>query len=139
MLPGGIFVIEMAHPDTIWRDNLPNLWQSKSTDTNLFHNTPYTEVDVLFGSEDDPFDWISQQWLVTTRLNIQEDGQPTRVIEHHHPHRWYMAQELQALIDLSGAFEKSWWYGNMIVPPPALDNTPQSDRMVVVLRKAGGR
>jgi SAM-dependent methyltransferase len=135
LLPGGIFVIEMAHPDTIWRDSLPNMWRSRSTDSDLFTGEPYTEVDVLFGSADDPYDWITQQWLVTTRLTIREAGQPEYVVEQHHPHRWYLAQELRALIDLSGAFSQAWWFGNMAVPPPALDNSEESDRMIVVLRK----
>jgi SAM-dependent methyltransferase len=135
LLPGGVFVIEMAHPDTIWRDSLPNLWLSRSSDSDLFKDEPYTEVDVLFGSADDPYDWITQQWLVTTRLTIREEGQSERVVEHHHPHRWYLAQELKALIDLSGAFSETRWYGNMVVPPPALDNSEASDRMIVVLRK----
>lgn len=135
LLPGGIFVIEMAHPDSIWRDNLPTIWQSRSTDSDLFIGEPYTEVDVLFGSADDPYDWITQQWLVTTRLTIREAGQPERVVEQHHPHRWYGAQELKALIDLSGAFSQTWWFGNMTVPPPALDNSDESERMIVVMRK----
>jgi SAM-dependent methyltransferase len=135
LLPGGVFVIEMAHPDTIWRDRLPNTWVSKSTDSPYFVDEPYTEVDVLFGARDDPYDWISQQWQVTSRLTIHEAGQSPRVVQHQHPHRWYLAQELRALIELSGAFSQAWWYGNMIVPPPPLDNSPASDRMVVVLRK----
>lgn len=135
LLPGGIFVIEMAHPETIWRDNLPNVWIARSTDTPYFRDEPYTEVEVLFGAADDPYDWITQQWLVTARLIVREAGQPERVIEHRHPHRWFQAQELRALIDLSAAFSHVWWYGNMVVPPPPLDNSPASDRMIVVLRK----
>ncbi len=135
LVSGGVLVIEMAHPETIWRDNLPNEWVSRTTDTPYFRDGPYTEVDVLFGAADDPYDWITQQWLVTARLTVREAGQPERVIEHRHPHRWYQAQELRALIDLSGAFSQTWWYGNMVVPPPPLDNSPASDRMIVVLRK----
>lgn len=135
LVPGGVFVIEMAHPDSIWRDNLPNVWVSKSTESPYFDGEPYTEIDVLFGAQDDPYDWITQQWLVTSRLVIREDGLPPRVVEHQHPHRWYLAQELRALIDLSGAFSQVWWYGNMTVPAPPLDNEPDSERMMVVLRK----
>jgi SAM-dependent methyltransferase len=135
LLAGGIFVIEMAHPETIWRDSLPNLWHSRSTDSDIFKDEPYTEVDVLFGKADDPYDWITQQWQVSTQLTIREAGLPERVVAHQHPHRWYLAQELKALIDLSGAFSQVWWYGNMVVPPPALDNSEASDRMIVVLRK----
>ena len=135
LLPGGIFVIEMAHPETIWRDSLPNTWLARSTDSTIFRDTPYTEVDVLFGAADDQFDWISQQWTVTTRLKIRDAGQPERVVEQHYPHRWYMAQELAALIDLSGAFSHTRWFGNMVVPPPPLTSTDESDRMIVVLQK----
>ena len=85
------------------------------------------EVDILFGHQDDPYDWITQQWLVTTRLNIRQDGQPERILEHHHPHRWYLAQELRALIDLSGAFSQTWFYGDMMTPPPAIAS--EAERM----------
>ncbi len=135
LLPGGVFVIEMAHPDSIWRDNLPNTWVSRSTDTQLFQNEPVTEVDVLFGAADDPFDWVTQQWTVTTRLCIKEAGMPDRTIEYHQPHRWYLAQELRALIELSGAFSKTHWFGNITIPPPPFDSSPASDRMVLVLRR----
>ncbi len=136
LLPGGVFLIEMAHPDSIWRDNLPNTWVSHSTDMPFFQHEPHTEVDVLFGAADDPFDWITQQWLVTTRLRIRQANQPDRMIEEHHPHRWYLAQELNALIELSGAFASAHWFGNMILPTQPFDNTPDSDRMLLVLVKA---
>ncbi|NJM41853.1 MAG: class I SAM-dependent methyltransferase, partial [Anaerolineae bacterium] len=126
LLPGGVFVIEMAHPDSIWRESLPNHW-------SMHHEG--TDVDILFGSQDDPYDWIAQQWTVTTRLNIREPGLPERVIESHNQHRWYQPQELRALIDLSGAFSETWWFGNMLCPPPLLTNSDESDRMIVVLRK----
>jgi SAM-dependent methyltransferase len=126
LLPGGIFVIEMAHPDSIWRDNLPNTWTRRENGT---------EIDILFGSKTDPFDWVTQQWTVTTRLNIREEGQPERIVETHNNHRWYLAQELRALIQLSGAFSQAWWFGNMLVPPPPFSNSAESERMIVVLRK----
>jgi SAM-dependent methyltransferase len=135
LLPGGIFVIEMAHPDSLGRECLPNTWMSRSTDSSAFDGQPYTEVDVLFGSADDPYDYVTQIWTVTTCLQIREDGQPPRTIEHHYQHRWYLPQELRALVDLSGAFSQQWWFGNMVVPPLALDNSSVSDRLLVVLRK----
>lgn len=135
LLPGGVFVIEMAHPDSLGRECLPNFWTSTSADSPAFAGQPYTEVDVLFGAADDPYDYVTQVWTVTTQLKIREDGQPPRTIEHHYPHRWYLAQELRALVDLSGAFSQQWWLGNMAVPPPLLDCTSASDRLVVVLRK----
>ena len=135
LVSGGIFVIEMAHPDTIWRDSLPNSWRSKSTENPIFGTIPPIDVDVLFGAADDHYDWVDQIWTVTTRLDIHEDGKPSRVVESKYPHRWYQAQELRALIDLSEAFSKTWFLGNMVIPPPRLDNSENSQRMVVVLRK----
>jgi hypothetical protein len=72
---------------------------------------------------------------VTTRLNIREAGLPERVVESHNQHRWYQVQELRALIELSGAFSETGWFGNMLCPPPPLTNSDESDRMIVVLRK----
>lgn len=126
LVPGGVFVIEMAHPDGIWRDNLPNLWTADAPDMS---------VDIVFGLADDHYDWISQQWTVTTQLTVREPGQPARLIRHQNQHRWYQPQELKALIDLSGAFSETHWYGNMVLPPPILDNSEASDRMIVVLRR----
>lgn len=126
LLPGGILVIEMAHPADIWRDNLPNFWTSEEDGIG---------VDMIFGLADDHYDWISQQWTVTTQLTIREPGQPQRVIRNQNQHRWYQPQELKALVDLSGAFSRSWWYGNMVIPPPSLDHPEDAERMIVVLRK----
>ena len=135
LIPGGIFVIEMAHPDTLWRDSLPNSWHSKSVDSTIFAGIAPTEVHVLFGAADDPYDWVQQIWTVTTRLDIHQQGAPSRSVESKFPHRWYLPQELRALIDLSGAFSKTWYFGNMCVPPPPFDNSAESERMIVVLRK----
>lgn len=126
LLPGGIFLIEMAHPADIWRDNLPNYWTLEEDGTS---------VDMIFGLAEDHYDWISQQWTVTTQLIIREPGQPQRVIRNQNQHRWYQPQELRALIELSGAFSQSWWYGNMLVPPPSLNHPEDAERMIVVLRK----
>ena len=125
LLPGGVYVIEMAHPAGLWRDSLPNMWTYAEDDM---------EVDIVFGLEDDPYDWITQQWTVTTRLTIRENGRPERNIEEHNNHRWYQPQELAALIDLAGTYESVWWYGDLVVPPPALGNSDESQRMIIVLR-----
>jgi SAM-dependent methyltransferase len=71
LVPGGVYVIEMAHPDSIWREGLPNFWTRREGDM---------EVGMLFGHEDDPYDWITQQWLVP--LNISPDS--LALPEHHH-------------------------------------------------------
>jgi hypothetical protein len=118
LLPDGVYVIEMAHPSCSGKIDEPNMW------------TGYADgltVDVLFGLTDDPYDPITQQWTITSRLTVHEDGRPARVIESHYNHRWYGVQELAALIALSGAYEQVWWYGNLNIPPHPLDNSEDSD------------
>jgi SAM-dependent methyltransferase len=127
LLPGGIFVIQSAHPRDIWHDALGHFWTSKQDDG--------TEIDTLFGAKDDPYDWISQQWTITARMDIRKPGRPPRVVETHSNLRWYLPQELRALIDLSQAFSRTLWFGSMVVPPPPLDSGPKSEEMIVVLRK----
>lgn len=129
LLPGGIFVLEMAHPAWLGRDTLPNTWTARDGDL---------EVDVLFGAADDPYDWFTQIWQVTSRMTVREPGRPEYTIESHHPHRWYLAQEFRALIDLAGVYEAVWWYGDMGIPPAPLDTPDATDQMIVVLRKAAG-
>jgi len=125
--PGGLLVIESAHPATLWRDNLPNAWTARDG---------ATEIEALFGLADDPYDAVTQVWTVTSRLSIREPGLPERIVETRYPHRWCLAQELRALIDLSGAWDASWWYGNLAIPPHPLDDSDDSERMVVVLRRS---
>jgi len=120
-------VIEMSHPKEIWHDSLPHVWTSTHDDG--------TEIDALFGSRDDPYDWIIQQWTVTARLDIREPGKPPRVVESHSNHRWYQAQELRALVDLSQAFSQVLWFGSTAIPSAPLDSGPSSDAMIVVLRR----
>ena len=126
LLPGGIFVIEMAHPACSGKIDVPNTWTEREDDMT---------VDILFGLPDDPYDPITQQWTITSQLAIRENGQPTRVVESHNQHRWYGAQELAALAELSGAYQQVWWYGNLTLPPQPFDNSDEAERMVVVLRK----
>ncbi len=126
--PGGIYIIETGHPLYFFPDNEPNIWTMKEGDT---------EVTILFGKPDDEYDAVNQQWNVTTRLEIKENGK-SEISESKSKHRWYLAQELKALIQLSGEFEDFWFYGNMDVPPGPLDNSQNSDSMNIVLRKRKG-
>lgn len=76
LVPGGVLIIEMAHPSTLGREHLPNTWTMREGDM---------QVDILFGRQDDPYDWVTQQWIVTTRLTIRQHGLPVRVVEHITP------------------------------------------------------
>ena len=127
LVSGGIYVIEMTHPMFYFPDDEPNTWVCKEGDTR---------VEITFGLPTDTFDSVTQQWQVTTRMKVKEGKEPERVDEIHSPIRWYLAQEMKALIDLSGAFDKYWFYGSLYsIPGKELDDSEDSDAMVIVLRK----
>ena len=124
---GGVYIIEMTHPMFYFPDDEPNTWISEEGNTG---------VEVTFGLPSDEFNSVTQQWMVTTIMKIKEGNGPQRVIELQSPIRWYLAQEMKALIELSGAFDKYWMYGSMYnIPGKELDTSEDSDAMVIVLRK----
>jgi len=126
LTPGGIYVIEAAHPIFFFPDDEANTWTTKEGDT---------EVEVTFGLPTDPYNSITQQWLVTSVMKIRQKGEKEIVVESKSPFRWYLAQELKALIELSGVFDAYWFYGSMNYTPPfELDDNEKSETMVIVLR-----
>ena len=127
LISGGIYVIEATHPMFFFPDDEANTWVSKDGDTS---------VEITFGLPSDTYDSVAQQWMVTTRMKIKEGKNPQRIVKTQSPIRWYLAQEMKALIELSGAFEKYWFYGSQYyIPGKKLDDTEESDAMVIVLRK----
>ncbi|MGD8779194.1 MAG: class I SAM-dependent methyltransferase [Ignavibacteria bacterium] len=126
LVSGGIYVIEASHPQFFFPDEEANTWESKEGDT---------KVEITFGVPSDKYNTVTQQWLTTTKMKITEGKNPARVSETKTPLRWYLAQELKALIELSGSFDKYWFYGSLYyLPPKELDESEESDSMVVVLR-----
>lgn len=127
LVKGGIYVIEATHPKFFFPDNEPNTWKSKEGNT---------KVEVTFGVPSDTYNTVTQIWETTTIMRIQEGKEEPNVFESVSPVRWYLAQEMKALIDLSGAFEKYWIYGSMYnIPGKKIDTSEESDAMVIVLRK----
>ena len=126
LVSGGIYVIEASHPQFFFPDEEANTWTSKEGDT---------KVQITFGVPTDKYNTVTQQWQTTTKMKIEEGKNPAREIETKSALRWYLAQELKALIDLSGAFDKYWFYGSLYyMPPKKLDESEESDSMVIVLR-----
>lgn len=126
LTPGGIYIIEATHPMFYHPDDEPNTWVSSENGT---------EVEITFGLPTDSFNTVTQQWLVTSIMKIREHGKDEIVVESKTPIRWYLAQELKALVELSGVFDKYWLFGSLYsIPPFELDDTTNSDSMVLVLR-----
>lgn len=127
LISGGVYVIEMTHPMFYFPDDEPNTWVSKEGNTS---------VEITFGLPSDTFNSVTQQWMVTTRMKIKEGKEAQTVFETQSPVRWYLAQEMKALIELSGGFDKYWMYGSLYnIPGKVLDTSEDSDSMVIVLRK----
>ncbi len=127
LAPGGVYVLEATHPMFFFPDDEANTWTCKADDL---------EVEVTFGMPSDKYNSVTQVWDVTTRMRIWEGNNPVRVEQQVSPVRWYLAQEMKALVELSGAFDKYWIYGSSYyIPPQELDDTEDSDAMVFVMRK----
>ncbi len=124
--PGGVYIIEATHPQFFFPDNEPNIWTCRKGKT---------KVEVTFGLPTDKYNSITQVWDVTTRMKITEKGEEyfTETITSL---RWYLAQEMKLLIQQSKAFEEFWMFGSLyFIPPKPLDESDDSDAMVIVLRK----
>ncbi|OGU37068.1 MAG: hypothetical protein A2068_03285 [Ignavibacteria bacterium GWB2_35_6b] len=127
LVSGGIYVIEATHPMFYFPDDEPNSWITQEGNMT---------VELTFGLPSDKYNSVTQQWHVTSIMKINETGEPERISETHSVVRWYLAQEIKALIDLSGAFEKYWFYGSLYtIPGKEFDDSENSDAMVIVLRK----
>lgn len=127
LTPGGIYVIEATHPNGFFPDEEKNTWTTEEDDM---------KVELTFGLPSDDYDYITQIWNVTTITKIWNGKGKKYISKSNFSLRWYLAQELKALIDLSGAFEKYWFYGNVYsIPPQKFDNSEDSDSMIIVLRK----
>ncbi|MBN1301925.1 MAG: class I SAM-dependent methyltransferase [Melioribacteraceae bacterium] len=124
--PGGIYVIEATHPLFFFPDDEINSWVCEEGGT---------KVELTFGQPGDKYDSISQTWDVTTRLKIWEGANNPLIEEHISTVRWYLSQEMKMLIEISGVFEDYWIYGSTYyIPPKDIDDSEDSDSMVIVLR-----
>lgn len=126
--PGGIYVIEATHPQFFFPDNEPNTWTAKEDKFS---------VEITFGAPTDTYNSLTQTWLSTTRMKIKNGKAPEVVTESISEVRWYLLQEMKLLIEKAGRFDKAWFFGSMyFIPPRKLDESEDSDSMVIVLRKA---
>lgn len=125
MLSGGLYIIELAHPRYVFPATEPNLWTVKFGDQ---------EVETLYGLPDDFYDTVTQIWELTTRMTVRKNKRVLETIERMVKHRFFMCQELKALIDLSGVFDFCTFYGKRGLPPEPLLHTSPGKHMTAVLR-----
>lgn len=125
---GGIYVIEATHPQFFFPEDEPNTWFSREGNF---------AVEITFGDPNDSYNSISQTWLSTTRMKIKNGNSPEIITESISEVRWYLLQEMKMLIEKAGVFDKVWFFGSLyFIPPQPLDESDESDAMVIVLRKS---
>jgi len=127
LTPGGIYVIEQTHP----RESFADL--ESYVETEWAVETRGVRVEIAWGTENDPFDPITQRGETTVRVRVTEKGR-TFEIEDHLPQKTWLATEMEAAIRASGVFALVQRYGALDATTP-FDNSPRARRMVSVLRK----
>lgn len=126
LVPGGLYVLEMTHP----RDAFG---VGASTDTTWTVEHDGHRVTTRWGHPGDPFDPVRQQDRVRVTLDWDGPDGPGRIDETVTQRR-YTANEVDALVRASGAFELVEWRGSLL-PGIPFDDAPSAWRMVPVLRR----
>jgi len=123
---GGLYFIEFPHPADVIKgeQRLKNHWVTQRNGI---------VVETNWGFPSDRVDTISQVTQTTVSMRITDRGETFEERETS-PQKFYMAQEILAIVRLSGVFEFINWYGDFKISQP-LDNSPESKMMNVVLRK----
>lgn len=124
MVPGGIYIIETAHPRYFFPEDEANTWRQKEG---------ALEAEITFGAPGDEYDPLAQRWEVTAKMALYEDGKLIASSDTKSRHRWLLLQEVKMLAQLSGVFEEPVFYGSLSMPLAELK--AGSDSMIIVLKR----
>jgi SAM-dependent methyltransferase len=131
LAPQGAYILEMPHPSDFLRPRGPapkeNAWTERRDGI---------EVEVRWGSEDDPYDPLAQILEARVRIAVR-DGVREEIHNDTCRMRDWTATELEAAVRLSGAFEIAEQHGAWTLDAP-FDSSPASWRMITVLRRRPG-
>ena len=124
---GGLYIIEATHPQFFFPDNEPNRWDAK--EGNFW-------VEITFGTPEDSYNPLTQTWQSTTKLRSKNGDASIVESKSVSEVRWYLLQEMKLLIEKAGVFDRAWFFGSLyFTPPKPMDESEDSDAMVIVLRK----
>jgi SAM-dependent methyltransferase len=126
LVPGGIYVVEMAHP----RDAFG---VGRSTEDDWVTERGGVTVHFAWGLDDDPFDPITQITDVTVTMRWQQ-GMDRGEITEIAPDRRIVPNELRALVATSGRFEIVAELGAWN-PDLPVNNEKESWRFIPILRR----
>lgn len=132
LAPNGVYVIEMQHPGNfLGRAARPagvavaKPWRIRRGELQL---------QVTWGTEDDPYDPIAQVFNHRVEMRLWDASGAEQVLVERCPMRDWTATELEAALELSEVFEIAEMHGSFAVDS-AFDSSPESWRMIAVLRK----
>lgn len=122
----GIYFMEFSHPgdDLKSQGRVQSRWTAERDGII---------VETCWGMPEDAMDVIEQITQTTVRLKVNDHGREFELFDTA-PQKFYSAQEVLALVQLSGVFRFAGWYGDFKMDQP-LDNSNKSWRMNIVLQK----
>ncbi|HDS00927.1 MAG TPA: class I SAM-dependent methyltransferase [candidate division Zixibacteria bacterium] len=125
--PDGLYIVELQHP----RDN----FEEQEDDTNIWDmELNGTKVFVQWGTDDDPFDPITQVHETSVTMQVKEKGEKRKTFTFTDPYRIIPYQEFMLLIKCSGKFKYLGSYGKFDLRKK-MDTSEASWRMIAVLQK----
>lgn len=128
--PGGLLLLEMAHPYDLWDGTLAGseeyaeVWDSELADGSKLY--------IEWGREGDPFDGLSQVLERTICATVTKDDKHVRTLMEISDMRQFSMQELLLLAELAG-LEVVESYGEMNMAVAVDDD--EAYRLVMCLRK----
>lgn len=124
LLPGGTYVIETSHPRNFLEPYTGVPHRGRVGDAT---------VELTWGFPTDPYDPVGQWYQTTVELLVRRGGELVARDVSTMPQRWYLVQELRALVELSGVFSEVHFYGTNRAPLVPLADTPECNGMLAVL------
>jgi len=123
--PGGIYVMEMAHPADF-------MTTRPRTVTRWMQRRGSTEVRIVWGAEGDTFDPTTQQGLATVLMRITDTHGIHTVVDQV-PYRRWTATEVEAAARLAGMVGVAW-FGALDEDTP-FSNDSDAWRMIPILQR----
>ena len=127
LVPGGLYVMEMAHPTEFLAGALKTQDRWRLTRDG-------TRVDVNFTSPLRGFDAATQVWNCNISVKVS-DGTGTRVLRDHVALRRWTATEVDAAARLAGNVRVVERHGSFAVDAPFGAGDPSEWRMISVLER----
>jgi len=123
--PGGIYIVEIAHPRDINYDHYMDYHYQGERDG--------VQVEITWGINNPQFDLVTGTTHTDIQIHVREAGHEVNVTDTAEE-RLIFPQELRLLADMTRNLKIVGWYGDFDMHQP-LDNLPASKHMLVVFQK----